>query len=151
MDVISYSAAKKAQKKADSVQEQLNQAVADGDQLAETQQARVDEKGNPHATLKERLDAEKVETDQKLQTVTTQLAHKVSHGENESVTWGMLDQSAKENIVDGNIPIVGVDAVNTTNIVDGAVTIDKFSADIKDSMAALLAAMTNEDEEWVVE
>src|SRR5690625_2466918 len=56
MDVISYSKAKKAETKADNVQTQLDQAVADGDQLAETQQARVDEEGTPHSTLKERID-----------------------------------------------------------------------------------------------
>lgn len=59
MDLESFLKAKKAQQKADNVQSQLDAAVAAGDQLAETQQARVDDKGNTYTTLKERLDAER--------------------------------------------------------------------------------------------
>lgn len=67
-----------AQNKADNVQEQLNQAIQDGDQLAETQQARVDEKGNPHDTLKDRLDFEIGNVEQNIQTISSELSIKAN-------------------------------------------------------------------------
>src|SRR5690625_3197742 len=73
MDVISFSKAKKAQNKTDNVQEQLNQAVIEGDQLAETQQARVGVDGTPYGTLKDRLDIEKQDADQRLQSIENNL------------------------------------------------------------------------------
>lgn len=73
MDIISYTKAKEAQHKADIVQSQLDQAVAAGDQLAETQQARVGKDGTVYSTLNERLNAEKGETEAELQNVNSQL------------------------------------------------------------------------------
>lgn len=67
LDPISYN-------KAQNVQKQLNQAVANGDQLAETQQARVDSKGNPHTTLKERLDNDVSSLSNSLNSVSSDLA-----------------------------------------------------------------------------
>src|SRR5699024_8158415 len=148
MDIISYVKARKAGEKADSVQEQLNQAVQDGDSLEETQQARVDEKGASHDTLKDRLDFEQQKTDQELQSVTTQLAQTVKKGEGGAVTWSMASQDLRENITGGTTAVVGVDSVLTENIVNGAVTIDKFSPDIKDRMEALMSALVVEGEEW---
>lgn len=63
-DPISYSKAK-------SVQEQLDQAIQEGDQLAETQQARVDNTGFAHTTLKARLDNDFSKTNQKIDDVFT--------------------------------------------------------------------------------
>lgn len=54
---------------------------------------------------------------------------KVDKGGNEQVTWGMISQDAKEQFL-GNIPpaVVGKNAVNTTNIVDRAVTLEKMTS-----------------------
>src|SRR5699024_12461170 len=142
MDIISYVKARKAGEKADSVQEQLNQAVQDGDQLAETQQARVDEKGNPHSTLKERLDSEQVETDRKLGNLTTQLAETVKKNEGGSVSPMMLTEETLSLVT-------GEGTINLESIPqDGSVSVDKFSPDIKYKMEALLSALVVEGEEW---
>src|SRR5699024_2810622 len=53
------------------------------------------------------------------------LNSKVSHGENESVSWGMLDQESKENISGDKTAVVGKNSVNKDNIVDGAATYEK--------------------------
>jgi hypothetical protein len=50
------STANAAETKADSVQEQFNQVVIEGDSSVEAAQARVDAEGNSFTTLKERLD-----------------------------------------------------------------------------------------------
>ncbi|WP_277680085.1 hypothetical protein [Gracilibacillus dipsosauri] len=71
LDPISY-------KKAKDVQEQLNQAVAEGDQLAETQQARVDNDGNAHVTLKERIDSDVSKLKAKDAELSSQLAQKAN-------------------------------------------------------------------------
>ncbi len=66
MDIISYN-------KARSVEKQLNQAVAAGDQLAETQQARVGRDTTVYTTLKERLDAEQTQVTGRVTTVEDKL------------------------------------------------------------------------------
>lgn len=50
------SIAQSAENKSDSVQEQFNQVVIDGDSSVEAAQARVDAKGQSHPTLKARID-----------------------------------------------------------------------------------------------
>ncbi|WP_161877856.1 hypothetical protein [Alkalibacterium sp. MB6] len=50
------SIAQTAENKSDSVQEQFNQVVIDGDSSVEAAQARVDSKGQSHPTLKVRID-----------------------------------------------------------------------------------------------
>jgi lysophospholipase L1-like esterase len=50
------STSQSAETKADSVQEQFNQVVIDGDSSVEAAQARVDAEGNSFTTLKDRLD-----------------------------------------------------------------------------------------------
>lgn len=47
-----------AKSETNSIQEQLNQLVIDGDSSVEAAQARVDENGNLHPTLKARIDAD---------------------------------------------------------------------------------------------
>ncbi|WP_363549534.1 phage baseplate upper protein [Caldifermentibacillus hisashii] len=63
--------AAKALTTANSVQEQFNQVVIEGDSSVEAAQARVDADGNTYATLKERLDT-------KEQSFVTQLAEKAN-------------------------------------------------------------------------
>src|SRR5690625_4575746 len=53
--------AEEAIKKANSVQEQFNQVVIEGDSSVEAAQARVDADGNTYNTLKERLDEKETE------------------------------------------------------------------------------------------
>ena len=53
--------AEEALSRANSVQEQLNQVVIDGDSSVEAAQARVDADGNTYNTLKERLDDKETE------------------------------------------------------------------------------------------
>ena len=56
------------------------------------------------------------------------LSSKVGKGENESVSWGMLDQTAKENISSGQVAVVGEDSVNSINLVDRAASFAKRTA-----------------------
>src|SRR5690625_2526746 len=112
MDIISYSKASRADKKAENVQTQLDQAIADGDQLAETQQARVDEDGVAHTTLKERIDLSVTELKQKDDELTSQLAQteqqlekKVGNGV--LAEMGDLSQEIKEGMTGGSVAVVG--------------------------------------------
>ena len=59
--------------------------------------------------------------------VNSGLIGKVDKGGNEQVTFAMLAQNVKEAFTGGNVAVVGEGAVNTTNIVDGAVTYRKRS------------------------
>ena len=63
--------AQTAETKADSVQEQFNQVVIDGDSSVEAAQARVEKDGTSHQTLKERLDAENSEVTSRLADIAT--------------------------------------------------------------------------------
>src|SRR5690625_3584848 len=116
----------------------FNETVVEGDSSVEAAQARVDEKGVPHPTLKARIDDGMNSVNQQLaQTdakkadrneLQTGLAAKVGKGENESVSWCMIDQNAKEQFL-GEVPpaVVGPESVNKINIVDGAATFVKRS------------------------
>ncbi|NLZ94264.1 MAG: hypothetical protein GX921_00365 [Bacteroidales bacterium] len=77
--------------------------------------------------------------------VNSQLSDKVDKGGNEQVTWGMLDQSTKENITGGNTPVVGVDSVNTTNIVNGAVSSKKLETNLKKSTLNMVSLFKDSD------
>ena len=52
----------------------------------------------------------------------SQLNNKITKGQ---VTMSDLSQEIKEALTGGAVPVVGVDAVGTSNIIDGAVTADK--------------------------
>ena len=78
-------------------------------------------------TTLNRVKADKSEVQSINTNLNTALDGKVSKGANESITWGMLDQTAKQNMASGSIPVVGANSVNTTNIVNGAVTMAKLS------------------------
>ncbi|PGK02532.1 hypothetical protein CN892_27270, partial [Bacillus anthracis] len=64
-NVISNQAkdeSKKAKEKADSVEKQLSEVVANGDSSVEAAQARIDEEGIKHTSLKERCDSDSQKT-----------------------------------------------------------------------------------------
>lgn len=52
-------------------------------------------------------------------------SNKVDRGGVSQVSWGMLDQEAKENISGGKTAVVGIDGVSTENIVAQSVTTEK--------------------------
>lgn len=54
---------------------------------------------------------------------------------NESVSWAMLGQDVKEQITGGNTAVVDENSVNTTNIIDGAVTYAKLSNTLRNQIA----------------
>lgn len=55
------------------------------------------------------------------------LSQKVDKGGNEQITLGMLAQQVKTAMTGGSVAVVGSNAVNTSNIVDGATTNAKLS------------------------
>lgn len=57
-----------------------------------------------------------------ISTINTILPDKVNKNGNEEVTLRMLSQEVKEMMAGGSLPVVAEDSVNTSNIVDGAVT-----------------------------
>ena len=59
-------------------------------------------------------------------TMQNGLASKVDKNGNEQITMGMLSQPVKEAISGGSVAVVGKDSVNTTNIVNNAVTVSKL-------------------------
>lgn len=71
--------------------------------------------------MDERINATKADKTE----LQTGLNSKVDKAGNEQVSWGMLDQTVKENITGGNTAVVGTNSVNTNNIVNNAVTSEK--------------------------
>lgn len=61
--------------------------------------------------------------------INRDLSQKVEKGKPESITWGMLDQSVKQNLTGDKVPMVGENSVSTPNIVDGSVTAAKLGKD----------------------
>ena len=80
-DPISYDKAEKAIKHSKNVQEQLNQAIAAGEQLVEVQQARVDDTGVTHPTLNARITSDVTKLKNKNDEIVSQLAQKASREE----------------------------------------------------------------------
>lgn len=60
--------------------------------------------------------------------MVTNLSTKVDKGGNEQVTLGMLSQEVKTAMTGGSVAVVGNNAVNTTNIVNKAVTVGKAAS-----------------------
>lgn len=56
------------------------------------------------------------------------LSQKVDKGGNEQITLGMLAQQVKTAMTGGSVAVVGSNAVNTSNIVDGATTNAKLAS-----------------------
>src|SRR5690625_1303586 len=124
--------ATEALNKSESTQEQLNQVVIDGDSSVEAAQARVDEKGQSHTTLKERID-------DGFTKVNTQLAEKVDqvsfNASNQSIEFyanGILIRSvdlseagnaqAVQSYIDSLVSDGFIEGVTLAN---GAVTYEK--------------------------
>ena len=63
--------------------------------------------------------------------ITNLEANKLDKNVNESITYAMLSQEVKQAMTGGNTAVVGTNSVNTSNMVDGAVTIAKLNADTK--------------------
>lgn len=70
--------------------------------------------------------AEKKDLESTNTTMQNGLASKVDKNGNEQITMGMLSQPVKEAISGGSVAVVGKDSVNTTNIVNNAVTVSKL-------------------------
>lgn len=60
--------------------------------------------------------------------MATNLSKKVDKDGNEQVTLGMLSQEVKTSMTGGSVAVVGNNAVNTTNIVNKAVTVGKAAS-----------------------
>ena len=67
-------------------------------------------------------------------SMATNLATKVDKEGNEQVTLRMLSQEVKTAMTGGSVAVIGPGGVNTSNIVDGAVTDKKVSAPILKAM-----------------
>ena len=74
----------------------------------------------------------------------SQLNNKITKGQ---VTMSDLSQEIKEAFTGGAVAVVGVGAVGTENIKDGAVTIQKLSFTIEDFFGEYLAT---DNEKWEV-
>ena len=66
--------------------------------------------------------------------ITNLEASKLDKNANESITYAMLSQEVKQNITGGNTAVVGTNSVNTSNLVDGAVTLAKLNTDTKNQI-----------------
>lgn len=85
----------------------------------------------------ENLDSTKADKTALAQTnanMATNLSNKVDKGGNEQVTLRMLSQEVKTAMTGGSVAVIGPGGVNTSNIVDGAVTDKKVSAPILKAM-----------------
>lgn len=85
----------------------------------------------------ENLDSTKADKTALAQTnanMATNLATKVDKEGNEQVTLRMLSQEVKTAMTGGSVAVIGPNGVNTSNIVDGAVTDKKVSAPILKAM-----------------
>lgn len=69
---------------------------------------------------------------QNQRSITGLTSSKVDKGGNEQVTWANLTQEVKSNITGGNTPVVGENSVNTSNIVNKAVTGQKVIENLND-------------------
>ena len=83
-------------------------------------------------------------TPQEAQDFLARFNNKITKGE---VTMSDLSQEIKEAFTGGAVAVVGVNAVGTENIKDGAVTIQKMSFTIEDLLGDYLAS---DNESWEV-
>ena len=74
----------------------------------------------------------------------SQLNNKIDKGK---VTMSDLSQEIKEAFTGGAVAVVGVDAVDTVNVKDGAITIEKISFTAEDFLSDYL---TEENEGWAI-
>ena len=83
-------------------------------------------------------------TPQQAQDWVSQLNNKIIKGQ---VTMNDLTQEVKEALTGGSVAVVGVDAVDTVNVKNGAITIEKISFTVEDLLGDYLTA---ENEGWVI-
>ena len=81
---------------------------------------------------------------QQAQDWVSQLNNKITKGQ---VTMSDLSQEIKEAFTGGAVAVVGVDAVDTVNVKNGAITIEKISFTAEDLLGDYLTA---ENEGWVI-
>ena len=81
---------------------------------------------------------------QQAQDWVSQLNNKITKGK---VTMSDLSQEIKEAFTGGSVAVVGVDAVDTVNVKNGAITIEKISFTAEDLLGDYLTA---ENEGWVI-
>ena len=81
---------------------------------------------------------------QQAQDWVSQLNNKITKGK---VTMSDLSQEIKEAFTGGAVAVVGVDAVDTVNVKNGAITIEKISFTAEDLLGDYLTA---ENEGWVI-
>ena len=81
---------------------------------------------------------------QQAQDWVSQLNNKITKGQ---VTMSDLSQEIKEAFTGGAVAVVGVDAVDTVNVKNGAITIEKISFTAEDLLGDYL---TVENEGWAI-
>ena len=81
---------------------------------------------------------------QQAQSWVSQLNNKIVKGQ---VTMSDLTQEVKEALTGGSVAVVGVDAVDTVNVKNGAITIEKISFTVEDLLGDYLAI---DGESWEV-
>ena len=81
---------------------------------------------------------------QQAQDWVSQLNNKITKGQ---VTMSDLSQEIKEAFTGGAVAVVGVDAVDTVNVKNGAITIEKISFTAEDFLSEYLTA---ENEGWAI-
>src|SRR5690606_12263644 len=69
--------------------------------------------------------ADKTYVNNELNVLQSNIDNKVDKNGNEQITWAMAAQDFREQITGGNTAVVGIDSVNTSNLVDGSVTSKK--------------------------
>ncbi|MEQ7028336.1 BppU family phage baseplate upper protein, partial [Enterococcus gallinarum] len=89
---------------------------------------------NENIEILESTKADKTALAQTNASMATNLATKVDKEGNEQVTLRMLSQEVKTAMTGGSVAVVGPGGVNTSTIVDGAVTDKKVSAPILKAM-----------------
>ncbi len=117
---------------------EVRDSIADGievvEQLREDYDNQVINAGNSNAEivdarggqtkLKDRLDNFDEQLDKNVNKLEST---KVDKGGNEQITLAMLSQEVKTAITGGSVGVVGVNSVNTSNVVDKAINQNKFS------------------------
>lgn len=127
--------------------EEFQNATFDGDSSIEAAAARVDSDGDVYPNLQSRLvnefkktkdaanqnlnnKADKTALANTNQQVSGLANGKVDKGGASQVTMAMLSQEVKMSMTGGSVAVVGKDAVNTSNVVDNAITLAKVDKSI---------------------
>lgn len=130
-------------KKLNNAIKAFNETVVEGDSSVEAAQARVDENGEVHPTLKARIDdgftkvasqlaqtATKEELNEKADKTALTIGLSTKRDKDVEIEMKDLSQEVKEVMTGGSVAVVGNDAVGTSNLKDGAVTRKKLHKNI---------------------